>query len=102
MRKILLFFIIFILVLTTSFIKNSTKKIEDKIFIINENIRFLNKRLGDVTLEYNYLSSSEKLLFHKNEYFNNDLFQIKMSNIKRLSKKNGELIIENLMINLNK
>ncbi len=102
MRKILLFFIIFILVLTTSFIKNSTKKIEDEIFIVNENIRFLNKKLGNVTLEHNYLSSSQKLLFHKNEYFDGHLFQIKISNIKKLSKNNGEFIIENLMMNLDK
>ena len=64
MKKIMLVVSIFLLILITSLIKNSTKKIEDEIFLINENIRLLKAHLGDVLLEYNYLSSPEKLLQH--------------------------------------
>ena len=53
---------ILLLILVTSLIKNSTKKIEDKIFTINENVRSLKVKLSDVMLEYNYLSSPEKLI----------------------------------------
>ena len=84
MKKIVLVISIFVLILITSLIKNSTKKIEDKLFVINENIRLLKSELGDVLLEYNYLSSPEKLLQHQTNYFENDLVQmniIKMSNL---------------------
>ena len=60
MKKIV-FATILILILVTSFIKNATKEIEDKIFTVNENIRPLKLELGDVLLEYNYLSSPERL-----------------------------------------
>ena len=52
--KSVVFAIIFILILATSLVKNSTKEIEDKIFMVNENIRPLKLELGDVLLEYNY------------------------------------------------
>ena len=76
MKKIVLVISIFVLILITSLIKNSTKKIEDKLFVINENIRLLKSELGDVLLEYNYLSSPEKLLQHQTNYFENDLVQM--------------------------
>ena len=52
---------IFILILATSLVKKSTKEIEDKIFMVNENIRPLKSEFGDILLEYNYLSSPDKL-----------------------------------------
>ena len=62
MKKIVLIISIFILILITSWVKNSTKKIEDEIFGLNENIRSLKVELSDVLLEYNYISSPYKLL----------------------------------------
>ena len=76
MKKIILVISIFVLILITSLIKNSTKKIEDKLFVVNENIRLLKSELGDVLLEYNYLSSPEKLLQYQSNYFENDLVQM--------------------------
>jgi len=64
---------ILILILITSLVKNSTKEIEDKIFTINENIRSLKAEFGDLMLEYNYLSSPEKLIELQSQYFENDL-----------------------------
>ena len=49
------FIIILILILATSLVKNSTKEIEDKIYVVKENIQPLKSELGDVLLEYNYL-----------------------------------------------
>ena len=60
MKKIA-FLIILILVLATSIVKNSTKEIEDKIFVLKENIRPLETELGEALLEYNFLTSPEKL-----------------------------------------
>ena len=55
--------------LATSLVKNSTKEIEDKIFMVNENIRSLKSELGDVLLEYNYLSSPDKLTQYQTAIF---------------------------------
>ena len=88
---------ILLLILVTSLIKNSTKKIEDKIFIINENVRSLNAKLSDVMLEYNYLSSPEKLIHHQSQYFENDLIKINITKIKRLDINGNSLTISDLV-----
>jgi len=97
MKKTLLIISILVLILITSFVKNSTKKIEDKIFILNENIRSLKAELGDVLLEYNYLSSPKKLLKYQSLYFENDLMQIDITQIKKITENNGQLIITDLI-----
>jgi len=88
MKKVI-FAIIFILILTTSLVKNSTKEIEDKIFMVNENIRPLTSELGDVLLEYNYLSSPDKLTQYQSQYFEKELVKIDIMKIKKLTKKNN-------------
>jgi len=93
MKKIILIISIFLLILITSLIKNSTKKIEDEIFTINENIRLLKAELGDVLLEYNYLSSPEKLLQHQSNYFENDLIKMNITKIKKITLSDKDLII---------
>ena len=82
------FIAILILILATSLVKNSTKEIEDKIFIVNENIRPLKSELGDVLLEYNYLSSPDKLTQYQTQYFEKDLIKIDVTKIKKLSEIN--------------
>tara|TARA_B110000037_G_scaffold141112_1_gene159525 strand:- start:423 stop:731 length:309 start_codon:yes stop_codon:yes gene_type:complete len=82
------FIAILILILVTSLIKNSTKEIEDKIFVINENIRSLKSELGDVLLEYSYLSSPDKLTHFQTQYFEKDLIKIDITKIKKLNDKN--------------
>tara|TARA_B110000971_G_C19571881_1_gene303446 strand:+ start:86 stop:391 length:306 start_codon:yes stop_codon:yes gene_type:complete len=88
MRKITLP-IIFLLILATSLVKNSTKEIEDKIFILNENIRSLKVEFGDVILEHNFLSSPEKLIQYKTQYFEKDLIKINIMKIKKISIENN-------------
>ena len=93
MKKVLLI-CIFILILTTSLVKNSTKEIEDKIFTTSENIRSLKLRFGDEMLEYNYLSSPEKIREYQSRYFENELINIDITKIKKiiLSDNNLEII----------
>ena len=98
MKKIALASIL-ILILATSLVKNSTKKIEDKIFIINENIISLKAELGDEMLEYNYLSSPEKLIHHQLQYFENDLIKVDIIKIKQISEKNDLIIINDFIKN---
>jgi cell division protein FtsL len=84
MKKLALAFIL-MLILATSFVKNSTKELEDQTFSINENIRSLKVELSDVMLEYNYLSSPEKLIQHQSQYFENDLIKIDITKIKKIT-----------------
>ena len=95
--KRVVFAIIFILILATSLVKNSTKEIEDKIFMVNENIRPLKSELGDVLLEYNYLSSPDKLTQYQTQYFEKDLIKIEIMNIKEIIENNETLEINNLI-----
>ena len=95
--KRVVFVIIFVLILATSLVKNSTKEIEDKIFMVNENIRPLKSELGDVLLEYNYLSSPDKLIEYQSQYFEKDLVKIDIMEIKRLSEKNNIIVLSDLV-----
>jgi len=100
MKKVV-FAIIFILILATSLIKNSTKEIEDKIFMVNENIRPLKSELGDVLLEYNYLSSPDKLIQYQTQYFQKDLIKIDITKIKKLAEKNNLIKVSNFIEKIN-
>ena len=91
------FLAIFILILATSLVKNSTKEIEDKIFMVNENIRPLKSELGDVLLEYNYLSSPEKLTQYQNQYFEKNLIKIDITKIKKLTEMNTQIKVNDFI-----
>ncbi|MDC6483250.1 cell division protein FtsL, partial [Candidatus Pelagibacter sp.] len=69
MKKIALVLVIFLLILSTAIIKNSAKKNEDKIFTVKENVRVLSSELEKIKLEFDYLSSSDKLLEFQSLYF---------------------------------
>ena len=90
MKKVV-FTTIFVLILATSLVKNSTKEIEDKIFMVNENIRPLKSELGDVLLEYNYLSSPDKLTQYQSQYFEKDLLKIDIIKIKKITVRKNHI-----------
>ena len=98
MKKIILVLVIFSLILSTAIIKNSAKKNEDKIFTVKENIRILNSDYEKIKLEHDYLSSSDKLLEFQSLYFENDLVQKKIENIKVIKTINGDKKIQDLKI----
>ena len=91
------FIAILALILVTSLVKNSTKEIEDKIFIANENIRSLKSELGDVHLEYNYLSTPDKLTQYQSQFFEKELIKIDITKIKKLTERNNQIIISNFL-----
>ena len=74
--------IIISLILFTALIKNSTKRIDDEIFIVKENIRFLKKEIDDLKLEYTFLSSGKKLMDFKARFFVDDLSAKRKDEIK--------------------
>ena len=96
MKKVV-FITVFILILATSLVKNSTKEIEDKIFTLNENIRSLKSELGDVLLEYNYLSTPDKLMQYQSQFFEKDLIKIDIMKIKQLTEKNNHIKISDFI-----
>ncbi len=85
MKKFFVILSILFLILFTAFIKNSTKKIEDEIFSKNENLRRLNKEFEKTKLEFDFLSSAEKLIEYKNLYFENELFPKDLKKIEKLN-----------------
>ena len=96
MKKVV-FITVFILILATSLVKNSTKEIEDKIFTLNENIRSLKSELGDVLLEYNYLSTPDKLTQYQSQFFEKDLIKIDIMKIKQLTEKDNHIKISDFI-----
>ena len=98
MRNFWLLFIIFSLIISTTLIKNSTKKIEDEIFSTEESLRILNSNYNDVLLEHNYLSSPGRLLEFQSLYFDNELSTKKINEIKILIKNDNEIIFKDLEV----
>jgi len=84
-KRFVLAFVILFLVLSTAIIKNTTKEIEDEIFTVKENIRVLKSDFENVSLEYDYLSSAEKLLEYQSLYFEDELIQKNIKDIKILN-----------------
>ena len=98
MTKLTVFVLLITLIISTSLVKNSTKDLDDEIYLIRENILFLENRLEDSKLEFNYLSSSEKLMEYQKLYFDNLLIKKSLKELKTLEIKDNELIINNLKI----
>tara|TARA_B100000676_G_C17292907_1_gene443317 strand:+ start:54 stop:320 length:267 start_codon:yes stop_codon:yes gene_type:complete len=84
MKKYFAILMIIFLILLTALIKNSTKRMDDEIFIVEENMRFLRKKIDDLKLEYTYLSSGKKLMDFKVRFFDEDLSVKRKNEIKIL------------------
>ena len=98
MKKLTIIIFIFSLIFSTALIKNSTKKIEDEIFAVNESLKNYENELDDTRLEFEYLSSTEKLLKYQSQFFEKDLIQRDINNIKTIIKKKNNLLINDFNI----
>ena len=98
MKKISLIFIVFLLILSTAIIKNSAKKTEDEIFTVKENLRVLSSEFEKIKLEHDYLSSSDKLLEFQSQFFEDELIQKNIENIKVFKTQNKDKKIQDLKI----
>ena len=87
-KKIFIIFPLIIIIIFTTLTKNSTKKLDKKIFEAQENIRALNDIYELVLLDYNYLTSPSKLMEYSQKYFEEDLKKKKISEIKIFEFKN--------------
>ena len=95
MKKLTIIIFIFFLIFSTALIKNSTKKIEDEIFAVKESLKNYENELSDTRLEFEYLSSTEKLLQYQSQFFEKDLNQRNINKIKTITKKLNNLSIDN-------
>ena len=98
MKKFSVIFLILFLILSTALVKNSTKRIDDEIFTIKENIRALKKDFENFKLEYEFLSSTEKLLEFQNLYFDDELVKKDINEIKIIDQSTKKLQINNLIL----
>tara|TARA_Y100001970_G_scaffold7375_1_gene8440 strand:+ start:934 stop:1236 length:303 start_codon:yes stop_codon:yes gene_type:complete len=87
LRKIFII-IILLLIISTTYIKNYTKKLDEKIFEVKENINYLISIKELVQLENDYLSSPSKLLDFYNIYFDNELNYTLRKNIEIINDIN--------------
>ena len=102
MTKLFIFGLMFSLIISTSLIKTSTRDLDERIYSIQENLLFLEDRFKDSKLEFDYLSSSEKLLEYQKLYFENALIKKTLSDLKILKVTDGGIITDELKILGNK
>lgn len=86
MSKFFIILFILFLILSTAIVKNSTKRIDDEIFVTRESIRSLKKDFENIKLEHDYLSSAEKLLELQNLYFDSELIKKDIQEIKKINQ----------------
>ena len=73
LKRILITIPIIFLIVSTTLTKNSTKKLDKSIFETQEDIRALNDIYELVLLDYNYLTSPNKLMEYSKIYFDKEL-----------------------------
>ena len=94
MKKLILLLSIFLLLIFTTVTKNSTKEIEKKIYNTKENLRILEQKYEMVLLDFNYLSSPEKLMEYQSRYFENELKEIDITDLKKLNLVGNEIQVK--------
>tara|TARA_B100000579_G_scaffold209531_1_gene171120 strand:- start:985 stop:1296 length:312 start_codon:yes stop_codon:yes gene_type:complete len=93
MSKFFIILSIFFLIVVTAVTKNSTKRLEDKIFLVKEDINVLKEKFELVLLDYNFLTTPKKLLEYQSKYFEKDLIPIDINEVKKITKINDKLVI---------
>ena len=94
MKRLILLLSIFLLLIFTTITKNSTKEVEKKIYNTKENLRILQQKYEMVLLDFNYLSSPQKLMEYQSKYFDNELEEIDITNLKKLTLLGNEIQVK--------
>ncbi len=98
MKKLFFFTPIIFLIFATTLTKNSTKKLDKKIFQIKENISVLEDRYELTLLDYSILTSPKKLMKYQQFYFEEKLTQKKIENLSKIEFLNDKLKIDKMVI----
>ena len=99
MKKLFFFIPVILLIFATTITKNSTKKLDKKIFEIKENVRVLQEKYELVMLEYNYLTSPKKLMEYQKKYFDNELFEADIRSLNWIENQNDNIKIKKIISN---
>ena len=99
MKKFLFFIPVLFLIIATTLTKNSTKKLDRKIFQTKENIRVLENRFELVLLDYNFLTSPKKLMEYQSNFFENNLIQLNINELNKLETLEDINLDKSLKIN---
>ena len=99
MKKFLFFIPVLFLIIATTLTKNSTKKLDRKIFQTKENIRVLENRFELVLLDYNFLTSPKKLMEYQSSFFENNLIQLNINELNKLETLEDITLDKSLKIN---
>ena len=86
MKNFIIVIFIVILIISTSFTKNSTRELEDKIFNSKEQIKILSDKKELILLEHNYLSSPERLFVLKENLIDDNLEPLNVKKFILLQK----------------
>ena len=97
MKKLFFFIPVIFLIFATTITKNSTKKLDKKIFEIKENVRVLQEKFELEMLEYNYLTSPKKLMEYQKKYFDNELFEADIKSLNWFETQNDNLKIKKII-----
>ena len=84
MKKYIILFGIIFLIVTTSIVKSSTRQLEKKIFIMEEEVKILEEKYNFLLLENNYLTTPERLIGLKEKIFKDKFFPINPKDIKKI------------------
>ena len=84
MKKYIILFGIIFLIITTSIVKSSTRQLEKKIFIMEEEVKILEEKYNFLLLENDYLTTPERLIGLKEKIFKDKFFPINPKDIKRI------------------
>ena len=82
MKRFTIVLSILFLIIVTTITKNSTKSLENKIFNVKENISALSDKYELILLDYNFLTTPNKLIEYQFKYFEKDLVPININKIK--------------------
>ena len=94
MKKVILIFAIFFLLISTTLIKNASKEIEKKIYFKNENISELKIKYDLVLLDYNYLSSPSRLIKLQEELFDDQFVNFDLNKIQKIIFFNEKILFQ--------
>ena len=99
MKKLFFFIPVIFLIFATTITKNSTKKLDKKIFELKENLSVLQEKYQLVMLEYNYLTSPKKLMEYQKKYFDNELIEANINSLNWIEIQNEEVKINKIINN---
>ena len=85
MKKYIIFFGMILLIITTSIVKSSTRQLEKKIVILEEEVKILDEKYDFLLLENDYLTTPERLIGLKEKIFKDKFFPINPKDIKKIN-----------------